>query len=290
MQEAGNPYSTPASDLTLPEEEISDILVPASRGARFGAALIDGAILGLVLFAAKRIGTITTITDRIEAAINTLPYALLLHFLLQSLLAFVIFVAIQGYFLAENGQTIGKKALNIKIVTLQGTMPRMEALLFRRDLIPTLIYSIPFAGGYIFLLGILFIFTRPKRCLHDYIAGTKVVVAKTLPKGITGEKNETKRVPLRFPELILAPIIRGHLGREPQALTEATSWAGDLGMQEDGIRAFLEEIDHALPSSRPQRKNPSRTYGELLAALDIPITKMMRVPGKVTYRAPAPPR
>jgi|GEM_PF-2098121 len=286
MMDPGNPYSTPTSDIAPPDEGVAEVQEPATRGERLGAALIDGIIIGVlstaILFVYWRF-----LADQLPGAfVDGIAVSPFWGGFIENILTFLIFVAIQGYFLAETGQTLGKKLLSIKIVTMKGAKPRMEALLLLRTLVPMLLGGIPVAGPYIYLAGIIIIFARPKRCLHDYIAGTKVVQARALPKGIRKEKDATEPVPLRFPELTLAPIIRKHLGVEPQALTESTSWAGDLGKNEAEIHAFHQEIDRAIPSTVTRWQSPTRTYGELLSALGIPISKMMRVPGKITYRAP----
>ncbi len=290
--DTGNPYSTPTSEPAPPDEGVPEVLELASRGERLGAALVDGIIIG-ILSAAVSMGwgrlVETSLPANLGEEIMEITASPFWGSFIESIVGFLMFIAIHGYFLAENGQTLGKKLLGIKIVTMGGTKPRMEALLLLRTLVPILLGTIPIAGPYLYLAGIIIIFARPRRCFHDYIAGTKVVQAVVLPKGITREREDTEQVPVRFPELILTPIIRKHLGVEPQSLGEATSWAGDLGKGGDEIRAFHEEISRSFPSASLLREQPSRTYGELLAALAIPIGRMMRVPGKITYRAPVKP-
>ncbi len=290
--DTGNPYSTPVSEPALPDEGVQGVQELASRGERLGAALIDGIIIG-ILSAALSMGwgrlVEGLLPGNLGGGIMEITASPFWGSFIESIVGFLIFVAIHGYFLAENGQTLGKKLLGIKIVTMKGAKPRMEALLLLRTLVPVLLGTIPTVGPYLYLAGIVIIFARPKRCFHDFIAGTKVVQATVLPKGTTREREETEQVPVRFPELILTPIIRKHLGVEPQSLDEAASWAGDLGKSGEEIRAFHEEIGRSFPSAGPLREQPSRTYGELLAVLGIPIDRMMRVPGKITYRAPVKP-
>ena len=43
-----------------------------------------------------------------------------------------------------------------------------------------LISQVPFAGGFVGLADSLFIFRQDKRCIHDLIAGTKVVEAEQI--------------------------------------------------------------------------------------------------------------
>ena len=77
--------------------------------------------------------------------------------------------------LTQQGKTIGKKALGIKIVTLDGELPTAGNHLLKRYAAYFLPGQIPFVGQFISLINILFIFGGEKRCAHDYIAGTKVV-------------------------------------------------------------------------------------------------------------------
>jgi uncharacterized RDD family membrane protein YckC len=76
-----------------------------------------------------------------------------------------------------SGQTWGKKWLKVKIVDLQGRKPHFARLLFLRYA-PTRIVAItPIAGPWIALVDDLLIFREDKRCIHDHLAGTRVVVA-----------------------------------------------------------------------------------------------------------------
>ncbi len=44
-----------------------------------------------------------------------------------------------------------------------------------RYFLPTLISQVPFIGGIFGLVNALFIFGAERRCLHDRLAGTRVV-------------------------------------------------------------------------------------------------------------------
>jgi uncharacterized RDD family membrane protein YckC len=77
--------------------------------------------------------------------------------------------------LERSGQTIGKKALGMKIVDLSGALPPFGKLVALRYVLPILIAQIPFLGGLFALADALFIFGAERRCIHDYLAGTRVV-------------------------------------------------------------------------------------------------------------------
>jgi uncharacterized RDD family membrane protein YckC len=87
----------------------------------------------------------------------------------------LIFAIINWKLLYKNGQTIGKKYLGIKIVTKNNTLPLVTKSYFIRYLVPAFIEAIPLIGGLFSIADILFIFTDERRCVHDRIAGTKVV-------------------------------------------------------------------------------------------------------------------
>jgi uncharacterized RDD family membrane protein YckC len=125
------------------------------------AASIDGFVfLGMYLFIFARAGLGSS-----DAAASVTSGLALLYFLAISV--------IQLWLLTASGQTIGKKAMGIRIVKVDteqngGFVPNV----LLRTILNALISLIPFYS----LVDILFIF-NDRRCLHDKIAGTKVVRA-----------------------------------------------------------------------------------------------------------------
>ena len=74
--------------------------------------------------------------------------------------------------LSRCGQTIGKKLLHIRIVMdRDGSNPGFVYGVLLRGWLNSILAWIPLYG----LLDSLFIFNSEQRCIHDYIAGTKVV-------------------------------------------------------------------------------------------------------------------
>jgi uncharacterized RDD family membrane protein YckC len=86
-----------------------------------------------------------------------------------------VFFIINTKLLINSGQTIGKKINNIKIVRLDGTKPDFYQLLLKRYLPFFGFPYIPIIGGIVSFIDIWFIFGKQSQCLHDMIAGTKVV-------------------------------------------------------------------------------------------------------------------
>ena len=82
------------------------------------------------------------------------------------------------YLLHRYGQTIGKRALGLRIVRSTGARASLGRIFWRRMVVPGLIMAIPLVGDLFALADTLAIFTSERRTLHDRIAGTIVVDLK----------------------------------------------------------------------------------------------------------------
>ena len=82
-------------------------------------------------------------------------------------------LAVNGYFLATNDQTLRKKLRGIRIADMSGVNPGLAKIFFARMLLVTVAVSIPVAGNVLPLLDVLFIFGASRCCIHDLIAGTQ---------------------------------------------------------------------------------------------------------------------
>ena len=123
--------------------------------------------------------------------------------IILSSVGYVFFILIHGYFLKKNGQTIGKKVVGTKIVKLDGSLPSFWSIVIRRYMLIGIVSLIPVLGSKINLIGILLIFGKRKRCLHDYIAGTVVVDNERIPV----DKIEKKKLrPLTIALIIIATL------------------------------------------------------------------------------------
>ena len=168
MQE-NNPYSAPGSavaDVAAPDE-----LQLADRGMRLVAAIIDGVILVAILLPMMFVGGY--FTGIMAGQQPRFRHAGAAGAWSDS----VVFLVVQGYPLNATGQTWGKKALKMKIVDLEGRKPDFTKLFVLRYVTTQLIGLIPVLGTIYGFVNVLFIFGEDRRCLHDKIAGTRVVVA-----------------------------------------------------------------------------------------------------------------
>ncbi len=83
---------------------------------------------------------------------------------------------IHGYFLHKSGQSIGKKIVGIQIVHHEtNQLLPIIPLVVKRFLSMYAISYIPLIGGILAVVDYLFVFRADRRCLHDLIAGTKVI-------------------------------------------------------------------------------------------------------------------
>ncbi|MGH1485776.1 MAG: RDD family protein [Cellvibrionaceae bacterium] len=160
-------YQTPEADLTPADDNISDAPL-ASRWSRLGASLLDTIILFAILFPLLfLIGWFSMFENGNEPP--------LLHSIILGFVGIIIFFAVNYRFLSTNGQTIGKKALNIKIVATDGSKAILGDHIIKRYLVYFIPNHIPVIGSFLSMANVLFIFRKNKQCLHDDIAKTKVI-------------------------------------------------------------------------------------------------------------------
>lgn len=126
----------------------------AGVGTRIGAFLIDYLIIMAVFLIAIFI-------------VNDLPDAGMWFFVLIALFAFSYFLLSE---ILMNGQTVGKRAVNIKVVKLDGSKPTIGAYILRWILLPidTQLFS-----GAVAIISI--VITENGQRLGDILAGTTVV-------------------------------------------------------------------------------------------------------------------
>jgi uncharacterized RDD family membrane protein YckC len=158
-----NPYEAPVADVdAAPSAGLAGAAPLADRGTRLGAAVIDGtigsgvAMPGMVLLA--------LVGDPVLGMI----------LLALPLLAFAVY---QMYLIATQGATLGKRWLRIKIIKMDGSPVHFGDGVALRMWVPGVLGAIPGLGAVFGIADLLFIFGKQRRCLHDHIAGTKVIVA-----------------------------------------------------------------------------------------------------------------
>lgn len=160
------PPRAPVSDAPIDEgdQEL------AGRGVRLGAAIIDSVILGLIVWPYAMSTDYWTRATQGQIGMSDL--------LQLSLVSLIAFLVLHGYLLHKYGQTIGKRLLGIRIVSATDGQLVSIGKIFGLRYVPIQIAGvIPVVGNILPLIDVLFIFREDRRCLHDFIAGTKVVKA-----------------------------------------------------------------------------------------------------------------
>jgi len=158
-------YSPPESD---PQSETSN---NASRLSRLGASIIDSLIMIVLVI------PVMFLTGGFDQISNPEDQPSLLYNLAIAIAAIVVFVAVNFKLLTSNGQTIGKKAVGIKIVTMQDELPSLKENLLKRYAVYFIPGQVPIIGQIFSLVNVLFIFKADQRCIHDLVGDTKVVNA-----------------------------------------------------------------------------------------------------------------
>jgi uncharacterized RDD family membrane protein YckC len=147
----------------------------ASRGSRLVAVIIDGIIAVPILIV---IAKVTGFWDRIIPRLASGTQLTFEEITIIFCVGQCLFLILNGYFLSKDGQTIGKRIIGIKIVSIQRENVGLMKIYFLRYLITSIISQIPVIRSFFNLINILFIFGKERRCLHDRIAGTVVVKNK----------------------------------------------------------------------------------------------------------------
>jgi uncharacterized RDD family membrane protein YckC len=145
-------------------------LVLASIGRRFGALFLDGLIINLplmflfgaamIMFGAFRSGGPSDAGAAIIVGLEL--------FLTVALLG--IWVLYEGLMLRRDGQTLGKKAMRVKVVSAEGG-PLSGGQAFGRAAMRQLLGFVPCLG----LVNYLTAFGVERTCIHDMAARTRVV-------------------------------------------------------------------------------------------------------------------
>ena len=160
-----NPYAPPEADVTVSESSSL-----ASLGLRLGGAIIDTIIALAVLFPLMYL---TGYWESAMAGEQTVADTVL-----WAITGVVAFLVVHGYLLANYGQTVGKRLVGTRIVSVQDDKILPFGRVIGLRYLPLWVVSqVPAIGPLLGIIDVLFIFRRDRRCVHDLIAGTKVVMA-----------------------------------------------------------------------------------------------------------------
>ncbi len=136
--------------------------------------MVDGVLMMAIMFA-------TGYHERTQA-----QQVGVLEQIAMSLLGMAVMLALNGYLLFTRGQSIGKMLTKIQIVDAQNgeLLPFLRVYVYRYLwMLPITVVVALIPGpvddllvNVVALVDALMIFGAYRRCLHDYIAGSKVVL------------------------------------------------------------------------------------------------------------------
>ena len=163
-----NPYAPPrASVVDAPVEGLE----LAGRGVRLLACILDGVIAFLMIYLPALI--VMVATGQIDLSTSSVDFTPASLAGLLCLIGFIAWLWITALLVARNGQTLGKRVLEIKVVRSDGSPASLSRIFVLRNLLNWLLGIIPL---YV-LVDHLFIFGVRQQCIHDLLADTIVVKA-----------------------------------------------------------------------------------------------------------------
>ncbi len=157
----------------------------AERGTRFFGALIDG-VIGLAVYFLAAFGVGVFGFYPLEDPQG--PVILVMTMMVVMIPYFVVV----GYLITTRGQSPGKILVNTKIVRKEdgGPIGFVRGVLIRLIGVQWLLGSVP---GFA-LVDALVIFGEPRRCIHDYMAGSIVISTRPVRK-VRGREHQSGAVP-----------------------------------------------------------------------------------------------
>lgn len=165
-----NPYSgLPRPAAAVAREPLAEDPFLASRGARFGAAMLDAALFFLALL----VGLLGPAVLLGVWPDSLLGYAVAVPLGLTPLLSTVT----QAVLISARGQSVGKLLLRIRVVDADGRNPGFLRAYLLREGGRLVLTFIPYIGIMLRLVDLLMITRHDRRTLHDQLAGTFVVEA-----------------------------------------------------------------------------------------------------------------
>jgi uncharacterized RDD family membrane protein YckC len=168
-------YAESAGTPAMPAVEVT------TWGRRFGAWLIDVIIMAIpigIIGAMTAGDSVANSVDPVTGAVDQAALAdMTSRFMVLGLISTIVFTLYVVLLHGSMGQTLGKKALGIKVVKLDGS-PCDYAVAAKRALVYPIAGIVPYVGGLIALLnGLWPLWDSQRQSLGDKVGGTYVVKA-----------------------------------------------------------------------------------------------------------------
>jgi uncharacterized RDD family membrane protein YckC len=165
-----NPYAPPKAEVRDAPPLAADAGNLASRELRLIGSIVDGVANAIVF---GPVIVFSGIWPRLRAGQLSFGDTVLI-----ALVGMAAFLLLNGYLLATAGQTIGKRVVGTRIVNVSDEeIPRFLTLVGARYGSGWLLGVIPGVNNFYWLVDVLLIFRSDRRCVHDLLAGTKVINA-----------------------------------------------------------------------------------------------------------------
>ena len=159
MSSPVNPFETPQADIQpVPAVEQDHPL--AERSSRLVASILDSLVHVPPALAGYLVGMLFG-----EVAA-----------LILALVAFFAMAIYQWYLISTTGQSLAKRWMGLKILRDDGGEVDFVTGVVLRIWAVVGLSFVPFIGSFVGLLDALMIFSEDRKCLHDRIAKTKVIV------------------------------------------------------------------------------------------------------------------
>ena len=169
-----NPFQSPPQKVRGPAGEPDQV---ASRGIRLVGALLDGFLhivaFGLLAIPGWLAGSAVDANDEDLVVGLTVIFGFAGVFVLKM---------INWVMITNSGQSIGKRILGVRIIRIDGHPPGFVHGVLLRNWIPFVINQL---CGLFAFFDAAWIFGRERRCLHDLIASTHVIVVVDQPTDST---------------------------------------------------------------------------------------------------------
>lgn len=165
-----NPYAPPQA--IVADVAKSAGIVPADPGTRLGAVLLDGVIIA-AMTALPMVAVLLAGTPFIGRQPGSGANIIVALVPLLGLAGAIVWCWLTVKYVKENGQTIAKRIVGIKVIRTDGSPASLGRIFWLRNVVNGLLGVIPLYN----LIEVLFIFGERRQCLHDKIADTIVVRA-----------------------------------------------------------------------------------------------------------------
>jgi len=182
-------YSPPSSDVNAGGLAPGLGAELAGRGTRLTAATLDGLLISVPLLPLLAVGIYYGMRIQMEvvragvgersamfSAIGTSELTgWLMGVATLGCLGALGVASYQWSLISRTGQSLGKKWTDIRIERIDGARVTFGTGVVLRNWVPKLMGAVPYLGVLFHLIDCLFIFREDRRCLHDHIAGTRVI-------------------------------------------------------------------------------------------------------------------